>query len=72
MIEIVDRARLPADRLSALTAELASMATLAAAIRWGFTATPRREIVNIVVQDEYTHDVVMQGPDGLYLCFDTT
>jgi hypothetical protein len=31
-------------------------------------------LVDVVVQDEFTHDVVVRGPAGgpAYLCFDTT
>jgi len=29
------------------------------------------DIVEVIVQDEYTHDVVARGPDG-FLVFDTT
>ena len=31
-----------------------------------------RDVADVIVQDEFTHDVVMTGPDALYLCFDTT
>ena len=31
----------------------------------------RHDLVEIVVQDEYTHDVVMRAPPA-FLCFDTT
>lgn len=41
-------------------------------VRWGLSGTPRRMIEEVVVQDEYTHDVVMPYADGLYLIFDTT
>ncbi|HEY5951059.1 MAG TPA: hypothetical protein VIV40_36460 [Kofleriaceae bacterium] len=30
------------------------------------------EIVDVIVQDEYTHDVVVRRGDDSYLCFDTT
>ncbi len=30
------------------------------------------ELVDVIVQDEYTHDVIVRGPDGGYLVFDTT
>ncbi|MEJ7596705.1 MAG: hypothetical protein WKG01_02245 [Kofleriaceae bacterium] len=30
------------------------------------------EIVEIVVQDEYTHDVVVRGPRPAFVVFDTT
>jgi hypothetical protein len=61
---------------SALDGQLASLQTLQDVITWGFACTPPCEIVDIVVQDEYCHDVVMRGPvQGAiqrYLCFDTT
>lgn len=30
------------------------------------------ELVEVIVQDEYTHDVVVRERSGGYLCFDTT
>jgi hypothetical protein len=30
------------------------------------------DIVDVVVQDEYTHDVIVRGPAPAFLCFDTT
>jgi hypothetical protein len=30
------------------------------------------ELVEVVVQDEYTHDVIVLDRTGSYLCFDTT
>jgi hypothetical protein len=55
-----------------LLEEVAGFATLAEVLRWGFAFSPPRDIVEVVVQDEYTHDVIMTGPEGRYLCFDTT
>ncbi len=46
--------------------------TLEDVVRWGLMGNPRRMIAEVVVQDEYTHDVVMPYADGLYLVFDTT
>jgi hypothetical protein len=46
--------------------------TLEDVVRWGLMGNPRRMIEEVVVQDEYTHDVVMPYADGLYLVFDTT
>ena len=59
-------------RDASLLAELAPLATLQEVLRWGFASSPPREVVTVVVQDEYSHDVVLTGPDGLYLSFDTT
>jgi hypothetical protein len=30
------------------------------------------DIIDVVVQDEYTHDVIVREGDDRYLCFDTT
>ena len=72
MMEFRDYAALPPERAKALSEELASLASLQDVARWGFACSPPREIVNIVIHDEFSHDVVMTGPEGLYLCFDTT
>jgi hypothetical protein len=65
-------AKLSPEQIAALAAELAPLATLQDVVRWGFAHSPPREIVNVVVQDEFWHDVVVTGPEGLYLSFDTT
>jgi hypothetical protein len=30
------------------------------------------ELVDVIVQDEFTHDVLVKKADGAYLVFDTT
>ncbi len=32
----------------------------------------RYDVIEVIVQDEYTHDVVTRGRDGHYVVFDTT
>jgi len=46
--------------------------TLEEVVRWGLAQTPPRLIRDVIVQDEYTHDVVMQWDEGVYLVYDTT
>lgn len=46
--------------------------TLEEVVRWGLTSRPPRLIESVVVQDEYTHDVVIAAGEGLYLVYDTT
>jgi hypothetical protein len=46
------------------------LATLEDVLRFGFTQQPSWEVVDVIVQDEFTHDVVVHGP--AYLVFDTT
>jgi len=69
---LTDRAGLPADELARLTARLAGHSTLGHVVRDWASATPPRPIVEIVTQDEYTHDVIIHLRDELHLVYDTT
>lgn len=51
--------------------ELPALATLAAVVRWGLAQSPPEMIADVVVQDEYSHDVVLPWGDR-WLVFDTT
>jgi len=48
------------------------LATLEDVLRFGFAQRPAWEIADVIVQDEYTHDVVVRGPAPAFLVFDTT
>jgi hypothetical protein len=61
----------PARRAS-LEADLATHRTLEAAVRWGFAQDPVADIADVVVQDEFTHDVILPLHDGLVLVYDST
>ena len=41
-------------------------------IHWGLGCSPQRMIIDVVVQDEYCHDVIVDGVNGNHLVFDTT
>lgn len=56
----------PAAEHAARLAVAARAETLEDVLAAGF------EIVEVVVQDEFTHDVVARGAGATYLCFDTT
>jgi len=60
------------DERALLTVSVEPLGTLAQVIRWGLSLSPERTIVTVVVQDEYTHDVVMDWDRGRFLVFDTT
>ena len=45
--------------------------TLEDVVAWGLADSPPRLIARVVVQDEYTHDVVMPFED-IFLVYDTT
>jgi hypothetical protein len=46
--------------------------TLEAVLRFGFTQRPAWELADVIVQDEFTHDVIIEGPAPAFLVFDTT
>ncbi len=71
-MDIEWRASASEDARDAITTLLATQRTLEDVSRWGLALTPVRLIAAIVVQDEYTHDVVMAHPAGVYLVYDTT
>ncbi|QDE70265.1 hypothetical protein [Myxococcus xanthus] len=72
MVPLTDRAALPQEARSALEKELASLTLLQDVVRWGFASSPPRDVTEVIVQDEFTHDVVMPWMEGSYLVFDTT
>ena len=51
--------------------EVEAFQTLEAVMKWAFARTPPAALVNVVTQDEFTHDVVIKA-EGIYLVFDTT
>lgn len=60
-----DRVGLTPLQHQALYSVLASHHILQDVVRW-------RMVADVVVQDEYTHDVVVPWDDGLFLVYDTT
>ena len=55
-----------------VAAAVARQATLGDVLQWGRSLTPPRVPVEIVTQDEYTHDVVLPLAPDCYLVYDTT
>ena len=56
-----------------LRARLAAAGSLATAIRVGLAAEPAWMVVDVVVQDEFTHDVIFAAaPDGPAIVLDCT
>ena len=60
-----DRVGLTPDQQQALQSVLGSQHILQDVVRW-------RLVTAVVIQDEYTHDVVVVWDAGLYLVYDTT
>ncbi len=58
--------------LEALATFLASQNTLHDVVVASLARKPPRLVADVVVQDEYTHDVVLPWEDGVWLVYDTT
>jgi hypothetical protein len=52
--------------------EVERLESLQGVLRWAFARTPPAEVVDVVAQDEFTHDVIVRVSDRAYLAFDTT
>lgn len=50
----------------------ATQKTLEDVVHWGLTQSPIQMVKDVVVQDEYTHDVVLHHPGGVWLVYDVT
>jgi hypothetical protein len=59
---------MPADILE----EVGSFRTLEQAMLWALGRKPPAELLNVVTQDEFTHDVVIRVSPDVFLAFDTT
>jgi hypothetical protein len=70
MIEAVGS--VPGEVLEAVGALVAGQKTLEDVIRWALARNPPRLVERVVVQDEYTHDVVLPWSSGVFLVYDTT
>jgi hypothetical protein len=72
MPSFANHAKLSDEQAHTLVRELQGLVTLEEVVRWGLRLAPPRTIVEVIVQDEYCHDVVMEWERGLHLVFDTT
>jgi hypothetical protein len=71
-VRLDNRAGLSAEALASLETLAAASPILSDVVAWGLAQSPPRSISDIIVQDEYTHDVLMPHVDAAYLVFDTT
>ena len=71
-MKLRDRAGLSAARLAALEAAVAGHEILEDVLRWGKTLDPSATIADVIVQDEYTHDVIFPLDPNHILVYGTT
>ena len=72
MPTLANHANLTNAQAHRLVLEVKPLATLEEVIRWGLAQPTERMILEVLVQDEYCHDVVMEWELGKHLVFDTT
>ena len=75
-MRITNHANLPRDQIARIEVALAEPQNLNDVMRWALAHPPSTFIpavvAEVVVQDEFTHDVVVPYGDGLVLVYDTT
>lgn len=57
-------------RFESLAAQVKFLGTLARVLPWGLLQRPNWTVTDVVIQDEYTHDVILgtdEGPQALVL-----
>ena len=55
-----------------LLQELHQLATLKSVLSWSMAREPRAEFVDVIIQDEYHHDVIVRVSDRVYAVFETS
>jgi hypothetical protein len=55
-----------------LIEEVERLATLNQVLRWSLSRKPRAEFVDVVVQDEFHHDVIVRVSSEAFAVFETT
>lgn len=75
-MRVVNHADLSAEETARIEAELSGQQNLNDVMRWALSRpagvfTPS-VVAAVVVQDEFTHDVIVPYRDGLVLVYDTT
>lgn len=67
---IENRANLPAAPFAQLAQALASHRSIKHALDWLTAHTPPLTLSDMVTQDEFSHDILVEYPGGLYLAYD--
>ncbi len=72
MPTLANHANLSEVQAHRLVSEVRPLATLEEVVHWGLRQQTPRMVLEVLVQDEYCHDVVLEWDFGKYLVFDTT
>ncbi len=69
---LTDRARTDPATLAEMEAAVVGHSSLDRVVTWGLAQRPECVVINVVVQDEFTHDVVLRWSEERCLVYDTT
>ncbi len=72
VISVENRADLPAEVFDPIRRAVEGQTTLERALAWFFGQTPPLTPEDLVPQDEFSYDLLVPYPGGLYLSYDTT
>ncbi|HKE59608.1 MAG TPA: hypothetical protein VKB46_23015 [Pyrinomonadaceae bacterium] len=75
-MRILNQGNLAIEVLDQLAREISAQQNLQDAMRWALAQPPGtflpQIVAEVIVQDEFTHDVIVPRSDGLVLVYDTT
>jgi hypothetical protein len=75
-MRVVNHANISPEEISQLESELSGQQNLNDVMKWALSHPKGMFIpsvvANVIVQDEFTHDVIVPYRDGLVLVYDTT
>jgi len=73
---LIDRANLTSEQFAQVASDLAGHRTLTDVLNWGFKQPKGRVlpqvVADVIVQDEYSHDVIVPWSNGLVVVYGTT
>lgn len=75
-MRVLNHASLPFQAIAEIEAELSGQSNLKDVMNWALSSPAGtfipQVVADVIVQDEFTHDVVVPWRDGLVLVYDTT
>lgn len=69
---VTDHANLEGEQFAALRSELCRHVSMERALAWFFARRPPLVPEDLVPQDEFSYDLLVPYPGGLYLSYDTS
>ena len=75
-MHVINRNNLSPDAITQIEAEICNQKDLKDVMNWALTEPTGsfipQVVADVVIQDEFTHDVIIPWRDGLVLVYDTT